>query len=586
MIRLLGASAALALFASGCPKPPSHPSTPDSGPPACTEDRYDGATLAFIADPARADAGCDWPQWGQNWGHTGASCVPGQSFASVLGSITFDPFVALEVAEAQRVFGSGDLLAHFGSPLVVGDDLYLGVKTGTYVSCEPANHPVPCGLDAWDQQIWTVQHHAWASGALTLQQAYASDWKPPPWQVVQGWEPVFQAAVHDQVVWIPGGSGTVVRLDRQLGGAVTVNPFGTLASNRYLTGPLVVDADGALLYNVVELDAANPQLGDSRGYLVRVPPGVDATHPPTVVDYQSIAVGASAPTDLCPPATTGQPVPCGSQRPGFNSGPAIGPDGVIFVVSRSRYAQNDSALVALNPDLSPRWTFRMREILCDGCGVLVSCRPNRPPGVDPNTGLKGSIWVNDESSSVPVALPDGAVLYGGLSSYYGGRGHLIKVSPDGRLMGHYDFGWDSTPAVWLHDGTYSIVTKDNHYPVTPDGSEGPYDMTQLSRDLIPEWSFASTETRSCVTDPDGGVSCVSDHPSGFEWCVNAPAVAPDGTVYANSEDGRVYAIRQGGVLGEQRFLLQSLGAAYTPIVIDSKGRIYSMNGGLMTVVGQ
>ena len=68
--------------------------------------------------------------------------------------------------------------------------------------------------------------------------------------------------------------------------------------------------------------------------------------------------------------------------------------------------------------------------------------------------------------------------------------------------------------------------------------------------------------------------------------MNAPAVGPDGTVYANSEDGRVYSIRQGGTQGRGAFLLQSLGAAYTPIAVDSKGRVYSMNGGVMTVVGQ
>jgi hypothetical protein len=33
-------------------------------------------------------------------------------------------------------------------------------------------------------------------------------------------------------------------------------------------------------------------------------------------------------------------------------------------------------------------------------------------------------------------------------------------------------------------------------------------------------------------------------------------------------------------MGEQLFLLQSLGAAYTPIAVDSKGRVYSMNGGV------
>jgi len=212
--------------------------------------------------------------------------------------------------------------------------------------------------------------------------------------------------------------------------------------------------------------------------------------------------------------------------------------------------------------------------------VLATCRQGAPSGVDPSTGLKPSVRVSDQGSSVPVALPDGAVLYGGFTSYNGSRGHLVKVSPDGQLMGTYDFGWDVTPAVWVRENTYSIITKDNHY------SNGPYDMTQLSRDLTPEWMYTSTQTQSCTRETDGGLSCVPDHPGGFEWCVNAPAVAPDGTVYVNSEDGRVYSIHQGGSLGEERFLLQSLGAAYTPIAVDSQGRVYSMNGGVMTVVGQ
>jgi len=374
-----------------------------------------------------------------------------------------------------------------------------------------------------------------------------------------------------------------------------INPFTTANSNRFVTGPLVVDADGTLLYNVIELDPVLPTTADAQGWLVRIPPGGS----PSMVLYQTLVNGAPAAGDQCPysfragnipgpyPATVPVPTgPCGSQRPGFNSGPAIGPGGTIFVVSRAHYAQNDSSIVALNPDLTPKWTYRMREILNDGCGVLATnCRQGAPTGVDPSTGLKPSVWVNDQASSVPVALPDGAVLYGGLTTYNGARGHLVKVSPDGKLMGTYDFGWDVTPAVWVHDATYSIITKDNHYFRPPNG-QGPYDITQLNRDLGPQWMYTSTETRSCSTEADGGITCQSDHPDGFEWCINAPAVAPDGTVYGNSEDGRIYAIRQGGQLIEQRFLLQSLGAAYTPIAVDSKGRVYSMNGGVMTVVGQ
>lgn len=578
MTRLLTTSAVLALLATGCSESPATP-------------------LPFISDPLRADSGCDWAQWGQNWAHTGVACVPAQGFSRALATVTFDPFVPQEVEEAAGLFGRDDLFVHYASPLVIGDDLYMAVKAGTYPSCSPpgSGTPTGCGFDGWGQPVWTVQRHTWTSGSLSLQQSYASSWKPPPWQVVGGWEPVFQPAVQGQVVWVPASGGTVVRLDRQLGGAQVVNPFGTVDANRYVTGPLVVDADGTLLYNVIELDPLLPRTGDGRGYLVRIPP----TGAPSKVLYQSIVSGAPAATGQCPysfragnipgpyPATVPVPTgPCGSQRPGFNSGPAIGPGGVIFVVSRAHYAQNDSSLVALNADLSPRWTFRMRELLSDGCGVLVTCgRQGAPVGVDPSTGLKPSVWVNDQASSVPVALPDGAVLYGGLTTYNGARGHLVKVGPDGKLMGTYDFGWDVTPAVWVHGGTYSIITKDNHY-FKADGGEGPYDLTQLSRDLVPEWKYTNTETRSCRTETDGGLSCTSDHPDGFEWCVNAPAVGPDGTVYANSEDGRVYSIRQGGALREQRFLLQSLGAAYTPIAVDSKGRVYSMNGGVMTVVGQ
>jgi len=552
----------------------------------------DAGPLPFISDPLRSDAGCDWAQWGQNWAHTGQACVAASGFGTALATVTFDPFVEQEVAEA-----GGDLLAHFATPLAVGDDLYMAVKSGTYVSCADAGtlgNPDPCGLDAWNLQTWTVKHLAWESGALTPKESFGSSWKPPPWQVVFGWEPVFQPALRDQVVWVPMAAGTVVRLDRHLANPQAVNPFTDANGNRFVTGPLVVDADGTLLYNVIELDPLLPTSADARGWLVRVP----TSGAPTKVLYQSIVSGAPAAGDQCPfsfragnipgpyPATV--PVPtgsCGSHRPGFNSGPAIGPGGVIFVVSRAHYATNDASLVALNPDLTPRWTFRMRELLNDGCGVLAtSCRQGAPMGVDPNTGLKPTVQVSDQGSSVPVALPDGAVLYGGFTGYNGSRGHLVKVSPNGKLMGTYDFGWDVTPAVWIHGGTYSIITKDNHYGNA--NGEGPFNITQLSRDLTPEWKFTSTETRSCRTESDGGLTCISDHPDGFEWCVNAPAVGPDGTVYANSEDGRVYSIRQGGSLGEQRFLLQSLGAAYTPIAVDSKGRVYSMNGGVMTVVGQ
>jgi hypothetical protein len=588
----LTAAALLVLALTACK---NEPGGGDAGPPVVTDS---GPPLPFITDPVRSDAGCDWGQWGQNWAHTGQSCVAAQGFATALATIPFDPFVPQEVEEAAGLFGRGDLFAHYASPMILGDDLYVAVKAGTYTSCNPPGtlgSPAGCGFESWPTVDWTVEHHVWSGNALSKQQTYTSSWKPPDWTVVEGWEPVFQPAVQGSVVWVPESNGRVARLDRQLGSVQMVDPFTDVDIQRYVTGPLVVDADGTLFYNVVELDQTMPDTGDARGYLVRVP----TSGAPSTVVYQDIVTGAPAATDLCPysyragnvprpwPAPTPVPTgPCGSQRPGFNSGPAIGPGGVVFVVSRAHYAENDSSIVALSTSLTPKWTFRMREILDDGCGVLATgCRQGAPTGVDPSSGLKPSVWVDDEASSVPVALPDGAVLYGGLTTYNNGRGHLVKVSPDGNLMATYDFGWDVTPAVWVRNGTYSIITKDNHY-ATGTGADGPYYITQLSRNLDPEWRYASSETRSCSTELDGGITCIPDHPNGFEWCINAPAVGPDGTVYGNSEDGRVYAISQGGTELAERFLLQSLGAAYTPIALDSKGRVYSLNGGVMTVVGQ
>jgi outer membrane protein assembly factor BamB len=60
----------------------------------------------------------------------------------------------------------------------------------------------------------------------------------------------------------------------------------------------------------------------------------------------------------------------------------------------------------------------------------------------------------------------------------------------------------------------------------------------------------------------------------------------NGVVYANSEDGNLYAINQGGTLKANIFQLLALGAAYTPASVGADGKIYSQNAGHLFVVGQ
>ena len=179
------------------------------------------------------------------------------------------------------------------------------------------------------------------------------------------------------------------------------------------------------------------------------------------------------------------------------------------------------------------------------------------------------------------------MLYGSFTNYNDYRGHLIKLDANGAFAGAFDFGWDDTPAIVAGGDDYKIVTKDNHYNESDYGVDlGPYYITQLDSSLRVEWQFRSTNTQSCQRGSDGSIACMPDHPYGFEWCIDAPAVDRDGTVFVNSEDGNAYAIRPDGTLRESAFLDKAEGAAYTPVVLDHAGRVYAINDGHVLVLGK
>jgi outer membrane protein assembly factor BamB len=126
----------------------------------------------------------------------------------------------------------------------------------------------------------------------------------------------------------------------------------------------------------------------------------------------------------------------------------------------------------------------------------------------------------------------------------------------------------------------------------PPRNNGPFYITQLDPNLNVEWKFQNTNNQRCTRNPDGSVTCVPNTSGnqwqniGFEWCINAPVVDKDGVVYANSEDGNLYAIGQGGTLKQNIFLDLALGAAYTPLAIGPDGKIYTENKGTLFIIGQ
>jgi outer membrane protein assembly factor BamB len=304
-------------------------------------------------------------------------------------------------------------------------------------------------------------------------------------------------------------------------------------------------------------------------------------------------------------------------RVALNIAPAIAPDGTIYSIARSHdlFANRSGFLVAINPNLTSKWVASLNNRFTDGCGVPINqggvlppngqpggCRVGAALGVDPGVNHAGGGRVLDDSSSSPVIAPDGSVFYGAYSRYNYAQGHLMHFSSTGAYLGAYRFGWDITPGIFSHGGTYSVVLKDNQYAagsycdvesVCPsdrtvansNGYPESYFITQLNHNLNVEWRFQNTNTLSCSRQPDGSVTCVNDHPNSFEWCVNAMAIDANGVVYANSEDGNLFAINPDGTLKQKIFQQLALGAAYTPASLGLDGRIYSQNAGHLFVVG-
>jgi len=520
-----------------------------------------------------------WPQFGRDPAHTGTAPVTGQPFRVVLAQIVMDPFASS---------GGGSLLTHYGVPIIDGANVYVEIKSGTFTG-------------NWQTLTWNVQAFRWNGPALQARWISSSDWKPVP-QGMGGngplLEPLFQPIMANGSIYMPGFGGSILRVDpgsgqilERLGIPAPLDP------DTYVTGPLVADASGNVYYNAIAFQPGQPWLSDVRdAWLVRVSPAGQAT----MVRYTTMTTAAPAPTALClgafsnselpwPPSRTAIPpsIPCGSQRPGINVGPAIAGDGTIYTVSRAHFNSRWAYIVAINPDLSPKWSASLRDRFNDGCDVLLppsgtpgGCKQGAMTGVDPSDNTVGAGRVIDDSSSSPAVAPDGSVIYGAYTRYNYMQGHLMHFDSAGVFLDAYRFGWDITPAIYPHDGSYSIVTKENHYDeagsycdypaICPPGvrrSDDPegYFLTQLSPALVQEW--------------------MARNPNDVEWCINGPAIDVNGTIYVNAEDGYLYSFDRSGAMRESILLLASGGQAYTPMALDDAGRIYAQKGGRLFVVG-
>jgi hypothetical protein len=343
---------------------------------------------------------------------------------TALSSMVYDRFLDQEVADA-----GGALLVHYQAPLIDGDDLYMMTKHGTYTPCNVGSNGPSCGdpdeLHRLDSQIWAEQRFVISpSGALALKWGFDSDWKPVPGIP---FEQMFQPALAGALLAVPGAGGALWEVDRMTGQMVRhVQPFGAAVDpDTYVAGGLAIGSDGTVYYSAIKLDHDQPLTAAAQAWLVVVAPDGTAR----TADYAALLPRAPAASDACsgtydmtvtplpwppvnPDGTLIKPptAPCGAQRPGINTTPAVGADGTIFLVSRAHHNARYAYIVAVKPDLTPKWARSLRDILNDGCGVTVAsdangaqhmfdCRVGTPLGIERLTGLAPAAQVIDQSSS-------------------------------------------------------------------------------------------------------------------------------------------------------------------------------------------
>jgi hypothetical protein len=580
-------------------------------------------TLLTLATAAHAQW---WPQWALNSQHTGQVSVAGQALNNIIQNITYDPLVPQELAA-----NFNSLQAHYQVPLIDGSNVYMEFKSGTY------------NKNRYSTEIWGENGFQWQSGKLVKVWSFTSDWTAPGSQT-DFWEPVFHAVLANGYIYVPGAGGTLFKLNATDGTVVSrINPFNSLDPSIIVAGVPTTDGSGNIFYNTIQqfnggngLSFYQHDIVDS--WLVKVKSDdstAKVSYSVLVTITAANSLPAPAPNDPCltvfsekqlpwPPSPTAVPPSsaCGTIRPALNAAPAIATDGTIYTVTRTHLQDGTNrygGIAAVNPDLTPKWWTSLRDRLNDGCnndtgtfaGALLpangtpgGCRLGTTPGVDPAQNTKPAARVLDDSSSSITVAPDGSILYGAYTRYDFARGHLMKFDSAGQFLGAYSFGWDSTPAIYTHASTYSIVIKDNEYgggpnfgsycntdSICPPRNNGPFFVTQLDPNLNVEWKFQNTNNQLCTRNADGSISCVPNTSGnqwaniGFEWCINAPVVDKNGVVYANSEDGNLYAISQGGTLKQNIFLNQALGAPYTPLAIGPDGKIYTENKGILSIIG-
>lgn len=239
--------------------------------------------------------------------------------------------------------------------------------------------------------------------------------------------------------------------------------------------------------------------------------------------------------------------------------PAIGPQGEIVVGTEIELLneEGDGSVYSFNPDGSLRWKFETGSdyyesspTIADDGTVYIGCWDNNLYALDGETGEQ--VWSSPFQTeglivASPAIGPDGTVYVG---SY---DGYLYAINPDGSQK-------------WKYEPTLGFT-----FPVL--------DLSPINGSPV----VNSTGNIVYFGNDNGNLYAINTSNGSRNWVymieeipldngvTSAPALAADGTVYACSENGFIYAIKSDGSLDWKFASTESMRSS--PIV-GSNGTIY------------
>jgi outer membrane protein assembly factor BamB len=288
---------------------------------------------------------------------------------------------------------------------------------------------------------------------------------------------------------------------------------------------------------------------------------------------------------------------------GIASSPAIGPDGTIYAGAGWHYAgAYDSCLYAINPDGTLKWCFKTDGGLFsspaigpDGA-IYVGSRDFHLYAIEDSVTYAKLRWRTNLGFwlySSPALGTDGTIYVGSLDY------HLYAVNPDGIVKWQFPTGWCvfSSPAI-DSDGTIYIGSKDEQLYALEDSisyakirwayATGQfYDghLVDSSPAIGPDGTIyvgtdpygagghppVPVDTGLFAVSPDGTLKWAFPMENGTE---SSPAIDWDGTIYAGSYDGHLYALADSGSECVLKWEFSTGGPIDGSPAVDGCGTIY------------